>query len=160
MTSTSVSFHPLGTSASDPLLPLAIHVRFVFGGVLVVGYRADKSSELPSVFGERRRGSWKWRTAVSLAVAVLIIGIVIYGQGWAQRETSAAFEAKFGTVPQLSFDPQIYRGEACGSFKFPSQKPSRFVFVSHYSSGRDPEGLWLQPDATYSSLAQKLCKKA
>jgi hypothetical protein len=85
--------------------------------------------------------------------------MIAYSQGWAYRETSAAFEARFGKVPQLSFDPQYYRGEACGSFKFSSQRQGRFVFVSHYTSGADPEGLWLQSDAAYLPLAHKLCAR-
>lgn len=55
-------------------------------------------------------------------------------------------------MPQLSFDPQYYRGEACGSFKFSSQRQGRFVFVSNYSSGVDPEGL-SKPAARFRALA-------
>jgi hypothetical protein len=97
-------------------------------------------------------------TAVSLAVAVTFIGMVLYSWNWAPRETGAAFRARFGRVPQLSFDSQYYRGEVCGSFKFDSQKPARFVFVSHYSAGIDPEGLRLESDGGYGTLAHKLCR--
>jgi len=122
----------------------------------LVGYRTkDASSQL--LFGERKFGSWKWQTAVSLAVAVLFISIILYSQGSVHRETSAAFAARFGKVPQLSFNRQRYRGEVRGSFKFSPDKKGRFVFVSHYSSGLDPRGLWLQSDAGYLPLAHKLC---
>ena|SRR5438309_4917814 len=103
---------------------------------------------------------WRWRAAILLTYAALIIGIILYDRGWASREVSAAFNARFGNVPQLSFDPQHDRGEVCGSFKYSSKEQGRFVFVSHYSSGDDPEGLWLESDAVYLPVADKLCQKA
>ena len=100
-----------------------------------------------------------WRAATLLAVAALIVGIIIYDAGWARRDTSAAFAARFGKVPQLSFDQQYNRGVICGWFRFPSQGSSRFVYVSHYSSGEHPEGLRVSSDATYPATAQMLCQK-
>ena len=123
------------------------------------GYRTDEEkSYVTSLLGEREPWSWKWRIAVSLGVAVIFVGVVLYSRTWAPRETGAAFKARFGRVPQLSFDPQYYRGEVCGSFKFDSQKLAPFVFVSRYSSGDDPEGLRLESDSGYAGLAHKLCR--
>jgi hypothetical protein len=102
---------------------------------------------------------WKWRVAILLTVLVTFVAIIIWDSGWANRETSAAFSARFQTVPRLSFDQQFHRGVICGSYQFRLQMPGRFLFVSHYSSGDNPEGLLIQSDAPFQAAAYKLCPK-
>jgi hypothetical protein len=101
---------------------------------------------------------WNWRAGVLLSVAAVVVSIVIYDSGWAKREASAAFAARFGKVPQLSLDHQHHRGVICGSFRFPFQKRDRFVFVSQDSAGDYPEGLNVSSDAAYRPKAQALCE--
>jgi hypothetical protein len=103
---------------------------------------------------------WKWRAAMLLVVAAAIVGIILYDAGWARRETSAAFAARFGKVPQLSLDEQHHRGVICGSYKFPFSNPDRFIFVSHYSSAEYAEGLNVSADVPYRAKALALCEKA
>lgn len=89
---------------------------------------------------------------------IAIVAIIVWDSGWAKRESSEAFRARFNRIPQLALDQQHYRGVICGTFSFLPQQPNRFVFVSHYSSGEDREGLLIQSDPEFPTNAGKLCR--
>lgn len=92
------------------------------------------------------------------AVMLAVVAIIIWDSGWAKRETSEAFRARFNRTPHLALDQQHYRGVICGKYRFLPQLPNRFVFVSHYSFGEDREGLLIQSDPQFPTIAGKLCR--
>jgi len=100
---------------------------------------------------------WKWRAVSFLIVLIAVTAIIVWDSGWAKREASAAFQARFHKVPLLALDQQFYRGIICGTYQFPSRGPDRFVFVNHYSFGEEPEGLMVRTDTAFPSTASKLC---
>ena len=93
-----------------------------------------------------------------IALLAGVLGLIWWDSKWAERETSAAFELRMHLVPHLTFDQQYFRGVICGTYKFPSQSPRRFVFVSHDSSGEIPEGLLVPSDPNYLAIASKSCR--
>jgi len=93
------------------------------------------------------------------AVLIAVIAIIAWDSGWAKRESRAAFAARFHGIPRLALGRQYYRGVICGTYQFPSRPPERFIFVSHYSSGENPEGLWVSSDPMFQPSARKLCQK-
>ena len=97
--------------------------------------------------------------AIAAALAV-VIAIMTHVSHWAEREVPAAFVQRFHEAPKLSFDPQIHRGVMFGRYRIPAQAPHRFVFVSHYSSGENREGLLIAADSDFQATADQLCVRA
>jgi len=92
------------------------------------------------------------------ALIIVIVAIIVWDAGWAKRESSDAFRARFNRTPQLALDQQHYRGVICGMYRFKSQPPNPFVFVSHYHSGEDREGLLIEADPQFPTTARRLCQ--
>jgi hypothetical protein len=93
-----------------------------------------------------------------LAIMIAIVAVIAWDAGWAMRESSEAFRARFNRTPQLALDQQHYRGVICGKYRFSHQQPNGFVFVSHYFSDEDREGLLIQSDPQFPTTANKLCR--
>lgn len=91
---------------------------------------------------------------------LVIVAIIVWDAGWAKRESSDAIRLRFNRTPQLVLDQQHYRGVVCGTYRFESRQPDRFVFVNHYHSGEAREGLLVEADPQFPATARKLCQKS
>lgn len=103
------------------------------------------------------------RTPRLIGLVVLIaavIAVIGWDAGWARRETGDAFAARFGRLPHLTVEQQYRRGMIWGTYRFASEPPSRFVFVSHYSAGDERQGLSISSDPGFRATAEGVCRSS
>ena len=92
------------------------------------------------------------------AILLLLGSFINWNREWAERETSKAFSDRFHGIPRRTIHHQYQRGVVCGAYQFPSHQEERFIYVSYYSSHKDPLGLFIPSDAGFEALAAKLCR--
>ena len=102
---------------------------------------------------------WKIKAGIFATIMIAVLAIILEDSSSVERETKAAFVARLGHEPGLSFDPQYDRGVSCGSYRLADRSRRRFIFISRLSAEQSElQGLHLDADSGFPSLDARLCR--